>query len=125
VSRADEGYNEKTHSAVSLLCGKWKLRILVSMKNGPVRVSELQRLIPEATKKMLIDTLHSLETAGIVIRTDVGGSIRHVEYRIVGVLEESTQALLGQLAHWSDLTRSVRNERSENASSNNRPNNVP
>jgi DNA-binding HxlR family transcriptional regulator len=62
--------------------GKWRLRILTRLCEGPVRLSELRRIIPEASKKMLIDSIHSLEQLQWIDRRDLSSAVRHVEYSL-------------------------------------------
>ena len=54
-----------------LLQGKWRIEILCAMRRGPVRLGQLARLIPDASKKMLTQNLRKLEADGIVIRSDL------------------------------------------------------
>jgi DNA-binding HxlR family transcriptional regulator len=91
--------------ALSVLNGKWKLKVLVEMRDGPVRISELQRNVAGATKKMLIDTLHALEAEGIVERKEFEAAVRHVEYGIMPSLREPTCELIDMLADWSRLLK--------------------
>ena len=94
---------ENGSKALASLRGKWKLKILVAMLPGSIRLSELERLVPEATKKMLIDSLHSLEASGIVLRRDFDEPLRHVEYEIVSPMRDATETLLGCLAEWGEI----------------------
>jgi len=51
-----------------LLGGKWKLLILHQLSNEGLRPSELRRLIPDISEKMLIQELKMLCTSGLVSR---------------------------------------------------------
>jgi DNA-binding HxlR family transcriptional regulator len=64
--------------AISLIQGKWKTRILSRLQHGPVRLGELRRIFPEASKKMLTQHLREMEKDGLVIRKDLSGRLRHV-----------------------------------------------
>lgn len=55
-------------TSIDVLAGKWKILILWYLKNEKKRFSELQRLLPRATQKMLIQKLRELEDDGIVHR---------------------------------------------------------
>jgi len=66
--------------AINLIQGKWKTRILSRLQHGPVRLGELRRMFPEASKKMLTQHLREIEKDGLVIRKDLSGRLRHVEY---------------------------------------------
>jgi DNA-binding HxlR family transcriptional regulator len=77
-----------------IFLGKWRLKILEKATRGPVRLSELRRSIPEASKKMLIDTVHALEGLGWIVRTDHGGTVRRVDYRIAPMYAEAIDHIL-------------------------------
>lgn len=80
--------------------GKWTVLILCAMRARPVRLSELKREIPSASKKALTASLRSLEAAHIVLRRDLSSSVLRVEYEIAGTIREPLSALLDQLAEW-------------------------
>ncbi|WP_083808463.1 winged helix-turn-helix transcriptional regulator [Granulicella tundricola] len=90
VTRRKEEEIPRATWTLSVLYGKWKLKVLVEMRDRPVRISELQRNVAGATKKMLIDTLHALEADGIVERKEFEAAVRHVEYGIMPSLREPT-----------------------------------
>jgi DNA-binding HxlR family transcriptional regulator len=56
-----------TH-AVRLMGRRWKPLVLYYLGPGPLRFGELRRCIPEATQKMLTQTLRELEKDGLVLR---------------------------------------------------------
>lgn len=85
-----------------LFQGKWKLQILSVMCSGPVRLGQLARLIPGASKKMLTQNLRKLELDGIVVRTDFSDIVLHVEYDLNPDLRDSVSDLLDQLDNWGD-----------------------
>jgi hypothetical protein len=53
--------------AINLIQGKWKTRILSQFQHGPVRLSELRRFLPEASKKALAQHLREMEKDGLVV----------------------------------------------------------
>ena len=56
-------------AALKLLEGRWKLVILFHLFGGKVlRYSDLERLIPNITQKMLGQQLRQMEADGIVVR---------------------------------------------------------
>lgn len=56
-------------ATLSLIGGKYKCIILYYLaEEGVLRFSELRRLIPQATPKMLTQQLRELEAAGIIHR---------------------------------------------------------
>ncbi len=63
--------------------GRWKLVILFHLFGGQVqRFSELEKLIPEISQKMLAQQLRQLEADGIVHRTAYAQVPPKVEYRM-------------------------------------------
>jgi DNA-binding HxlR family transcriptional regulator len=84
-----------------LLQGKWRIEILCAMRQGPVRLGQLARLIPAASKKMLTQNLRKLEADGIVIRSDLSDTTLHVEYDLNDSAREAVCALLDELAKWA------------------------
>lgn len=67
--------------AIDILDGKWKGLILWYLMQAPKRNSELRRLIPQITQKMLTQKLRQLEEEGIVIRTVYPVVPPKVDYR--------------------------------------------
>ncbi|MHC8287780.1 winged helix-turn-helix transcriptional regulator [Pseudomonas sp. XS1P51] len=90
-------------SALKQLEGRWKLEILFHLFGGQVqRFSELERLIPEISQKMLAQQLRQLEADGIVHRTVYPQVPPKVEYRMT----EWGQGLcpvLDALLKWTDV----------------------
>lgn len=87
-------------SALGLIRGRWKIAILATMLDGPVRLGQLRRLIPQASKKVLVQQLHELENDGIVERTDLSRKVKHVEYAISVPLRSAVMNLLKTLSDW-------------------------
>ncbi|MEM6705812.1 MAG: helix-turn-helix domain-containing protein [Acidobacteriota bacterium] len=56
-------------AALEVLSGKWKGLILHHLLDETMRFSELRRLAPEMTQKMLTQQLRDLEQQGLVLRT--------------------------------------------------------
>ncbi|KNZ41823.1 winged helix-turn-helix transcriptional regulator [Acetobacterium bakii] len=54
--------------SMNLIGGKWKLLILHQLSGGTKRFSELKRLLPGITPKMLTSQLRELEKNGIITR---------------------------------------------------------
>jgi DNA-binding HxlR family transcriptional regulator len=106
-------------AAAVLFQAKWKVEILCAMRSGPVRVGQLSRLIPGASKKMLTQNLRRLEADGVVVRRDMSEMVLHVEYDFDHEAREEVCSLLDQLAHWGRLyatSRAIPSEGNEYSS---------
>jgi DNA-binding HxlR family transcriptional regulator len=66
--------------ALDILHGKWKLLILLSLSNGPLRFKEIQREIEGITAKMLSKELKDLELNELITRTVYDVTPVAVEY---------------------------------------------
>jgi DNA-binding HxlR family transcriptional regulator len=90
-----------------ILQGKWTLHILCAMREQPVRLSQLTRLIPSASKKALRAGLRDLEAAEIVVRRDLSDTVLHVEYDFANDMREAVCSLLDQLGKWGVVTEAM------------------
>lgn len=74
--------------------GKWRLRVLQEVVKGPIRLSQLRRVVPECTKKVLIDTLRGLEELGWIARKEYPTKLRRVEYSLAAQCEQDVRRAL-------------------------------
>jgi DNA-binding HxlR family transcriptional regulator len=82
--------------ALYVIGGKWKLRIIVAMKEGNKRFNELQRTIEGISAKVLSTELKDLELNGFVKRKVFTGTPVVVEYELTeycGTLNDVLHAL--------------------------------
>ena len=68
--------------ALYVIGGKWKLRIIVALKDGTKRFNEMQRLIEGISAKVLSTELKVLELNGFVRRNVFTGTPVVVEYEL-------------------------------------------
>jgi hypothetical protein len=59
---------------IKVLQGKCTVQVLCTLLDGPVRLSQLRRLIPAASKKALTANLRSLEKLHLIVRRDLSSS---------------------------------------------------
>src|SRR3954453_15670839 len=57
-------YNISVKATLEVIGGKWKCVILCHLTHGKKRTSELKRLMPDITQKMLTQQLRELEEEG-------------------------------------------------------------
>ena len=83
TSKCDGHGKAGIETALDILVGKWKPVILFQIiKNDTLRFSELQRLIPGVTKKMLTTQLRELEYHDIINRKVYAQVPPKVEYSV-------------------------------------------
>ena len=95
------GEDQSVQFAITLIQGKWKIRILSRLQTGPARLSQLRRMFPEASKKMLTQHLREMERDGLIVRTDLSGRLRHVEYSLSDAGGFAVLQLINTLTEWS------------------------
>jgi len=61
---------------------RWTIQILTLACVSPIRLSQLRREIPNASKKALAATLRHLQAEGILHRRDLSHRVLHVEYEL-------------------------------------------
>ncbi len=76
------------------------MRILSRLQHGPIRLSQLRKIFPDASKKMLTQHLREMEEDGLVIRTDLSARLRHVEYSLEDSLGVAVLHLINTLTEW-------------------------
>lgn len=85
--------------AVDVIGGKWKPVILFYLGDGSKRFSELRRLIPAATQKMLTQQLRELERDGIIDRKVYPVVPPKVEYTLSSY-GKTLEPLLHAMCEW-------------------------
>src|SRR5579872_454441 len=87
---------------MDLIGGKWKGIIIYHLFKGSKRFSELKRLLPEITQRMLTLQLRELENSKIVIRTVFPEVPVRVEYKL-SQAGQSLQAAFDEINKWGVL----------------------
>ena len=85
--------------ALYAIGGKWKLRIIVALKDGNKRFNEMQRLVDGISAKVLSNELKDLELNGFVKRNIFTGTPVVVEYGLTDY-SESLEPVLEALSQW-------------------------
>lgn len=85
--------------ALKAIGGRWKMTVLFHVMDEPRRFSELERLVPGITQKVLAQQLRELEEHGLVSRIVVPASPPKVEY-VATELGKSVRPLMKGLCAW-------------------------
>nr|WP_284408819.1 helix-turn-helix domain-containing protein [Acidovorax sp. SUPP3334] len=80
---------------------KWTTLILLTLAPAPLRFGALQRAVPDISKRMLAQTLRSLERDGLLTRHVFPTKPPSVEYRL-SALGQSVMTPLSHLLHWAE-----------------------
>lgn len=80
---------------------KWSTLILMSLAGGPRRFNDIIRAVPDISKRMLTQTLRSLERDGLVTRHVFPTKPPSVEYRL-SQLGRSVLEPLDGLVVWAE-----------------------
>jgi DNA-binding HxlR family transcriptional regulator len=84
------------HRAVELIGKRWSGAILAVLMEGPLHFSEIRRVVPDISDRLLSERLKELEAEGLVERRVIDGSPVRTEYSLTKkgqALEPSLQTL--------------------------------
>ena len=82
-----------------LIGSKWKLLTMRNLLDRPWRFNELQKSLEGISQKVLTDSLRSMESDGIVIRTVFAEVPPRVEYSL-SKLGESMRPIISAMETW-------------------------
>jgi DNA-binding HxlR family transcriptional regulator len=99
-----EEFNCPVGITTGIVGGKWKPLILFYLQTRTQRFSELHRLIPDTTKKMLTQRLRELERDGIIRRKVYAQVPPRVEYSLTRH-GQSLRPLLELMSAWGKRHR--------------------
>ncbi|MNW35033.1 MULTISPECIES: helix-turn-helix domain-containing protein [unclassified Paenibacillus] len=95
----EKNYNITIETTLEVIGGKWKCVILTHLVRGKKRTSELKRLMPKITQKMLTQQLRELEDDGIINRIIYNQIPPKVEYEL-SEYGWSLKPILDSLCDW-------------------------
>ncbi|OCT16303.1 HxlR family transcriptional regulator [Paenibacillus pectinilyticus] len=98
---AHKMYNISVEATLEVIGGKWKCVILCHLTHGKRRTSDLKRLMPRITQKMLTQQLRELEDDGIVKRIVYNQVPPKVEYEL-SEYGASLTPILDSLCNWGE-----------------------
>ncbi|MEC0093499.1 HxlR family transcriptional regulator [Paenibacillus macquariensis subsp. defensor] len=94
-------YNISVEATLEVIGGKWKCVILCHLTHGKKRTSELKKLMPGITQKMLTQQLRELEADGIINRIIYNQVPPKVEYEL-SEYGTSLESILNSLCNWGE-----------------------
>lgn len=94
-------YNISVEAALEVIGGKWKCVILCHLMRGKKRTSELKKLMPTITQKMLTQQLRELEKDGVIDRIVYQQVPPKVEYELSNY-GRSLEPILDSLCNWGE-----------------------
>ena len=97
--------------ALYVIGGKWKLRVIASLREGSMRFNEIQRSIEGISARVLSSELKELELNGFLKRTVYAKTPVVVMYELTDYAETLTEVLMA-LSNWGIMHRNkLRSER--------------
>jgi DNA-binding HxlR family transcriptional regulator len=90
---------QAVEAAVRAIGGKWKIMIVAKLDSGPLRFSELRRLMPLISQQSLTTQLRELERDGVVRRELYAEVPTRVEYSLSEV-GRKISPLMSSLMAW-------------------------
>ncbi|MDL2237086.1 helix-turn-helix transcriptional regulator [Christensenellaceae bacterium OttesenSCG-928-K19] len=94
-----ENINCPVSATLQLIGGKYKALVLWHLMDGVLRFSQLRKLVPGATPKMLTQQLRELERDGLIHREVYPVVPPKVEYSLTP-LGESLRGILESMFDW-------------------------
>jgi DNA-binding HxlR family transcriptional regulator len=87
-----------------VISGKWKMLIIVSLRNGNIRYREIARSIPNITFRMLSKELKEMEMNKLVTRTVHAETPVSIEYKLTPYAG-TLWPLLTEMINWGKQHR--------------------
>ena len=91
-----------SRSILNHVTGRWGVLLLIALRTGTHRFSELRRKVGGISEKMLAQTLQALEADGFVQRISYPVVPPHVEYCLTPLGEQVSEKVT-DLADWIEV----------------------
>ncbi len=98
----DGKYNCPVEATMDVIDGKWKILIIHHLLEGTKRFSELKKLIPKVTQRMLTSKLRELDQFGIVHRKVYAEVPPKVEYSLTE-FGRTVEPVLWAMHEWGKI----------------------
>jgi DNA-binding HxlR family transcriptional regulator len=96
---------QAVEAAVRAIGGKWKIMIVAKLDSGPLRFSELRRLMPLISQQSLTTQLRELERDGVVRRELYAEVPTRVEYSLSDVGRKISPLMTSLMAWGYELLK--------------------
>ena len=93
-------------TTVALIGSKWKLLIIRNLLQRPWRFNELKRDLTGISKKVLTDSLRSMEEDGLITRTVYPEVPPRVEYALSD-LGQTLKPILDSMVEWGNAYKQM------------------
>lgn len=94
------------HDTQYVISGKWKMMIIVSLRNGNKRYREIAKSIPNITFRMLSKELKEMEMNKLVSRTVQTGMPVTIDYELTDYCK-TLWPILTEMINWGKHHRTV------------------
>lgn len=90
--------------AIYVIGGKWKLRIIIALREGNKRFNDLQRAVPGISARVLSNELKDLEINGFLKRNVYADAPVTIEYELTPY-SDTLKDVLSALSEWGKMHR--------------------
>lgn len=94
-----------SRSVLNNVTSRWGVLVLLSLRDGTLRFSQIRRKIGGVSEKMLAQTLQALERDGFVLRVSMPVIPPHVDYSLTPIGQE-VSAHVQSLTDWIEANLS-------------------
>jgi DNA-binding HxlR family transcriptional regulator len=106
LSKECQSDMKSVQDTLYVLSGKWKMLIILSLRNGNKRYREISRSIPGITLRMLSKELKEMELNKLVVRTVYTAPSVLVEYTLTEY-SETLWPIVSEMIRWAKDHRKV------------------
>ena len=98
----NKGFFTEKDLALSVIGGRWKIAIIwCLLQKSPLRLNELEKMLPHVNQRMLIRQLRELEGDFLIIRNASEGSRLKVEYQLSDI-GKSLEPVVSAICDWGN-----------------------
>jgi DNA-binding HxlR family transcriptional regulator len=110
LKNCEPDYGMALMEVLNIFSGKWKMIIICAIFQEDLRFTEIRKLIPAITPRMLSKELKDLEMSGIVKRTVIDSTPVRINYGLTAsAMDLST--VISDLLEWGIKHRQVSTDR--------------